>query len=109
MVDNDNKYNNKIINKIINKNDIKEIDYINEYNDYYIVKGKEYLYVFDNKYNEIFKIDCVLIYENKNNYDIIYKDELLMYLNDYYKDNKLVYEYYDLYTYKLLDKIVLGG
>ena len=109
MVYDDNKYNNKIIKNIVKNTEIKDIIYFNEYNNYYIVKDKDYIYLFDKKYKEIFKVDNVLVYENKKNYDIIYKDELLMYMNDYYKNNRLVYEYYNIYTYELIDKVIVGG
>lgn len=106
-VDNKNTTNN--VNKIKKNTNIDNIEYINYYDNYYIVKNKEYLYLFDSKYSEIFKIDNVLLYENKNNYDIIYKDGILMYMNSEYKDNKLIFTYYDLYTYEEIDKVVLGG
>ncbi len=109
MVYDDNKYNNKIIKNIVKNTEIKDIIYFNEYNNYYIVKDKDYIYLFDKKYKEIFKVDNILVYENKKNYDIIYKDELLMYMNDYYKNNRLVYEYYNIYTYEPIDKVIVGG
>ena len=40
---------------------------------------------------------------------MIYKDGMVMYMNDYYKGKLLVYEYYDLYTYELYDRVLVGG
>ena len=91
------------------KTDVKDIDYINVYGDYYIVKNDKYLYVFDKKYTEIISIDNIIIYENKNDYDIIYEDDAVMYYNDVYKGGKLEVEYYDLYTYKLIKKVLVNG
>ena len=88
---------------------INNIDYVNVYDNYYIVKNEYNLYVFDNKYKELINIDNILIHKNNNNYDIIYKDGKLLYLNDYLKNDKLYYEYYDLYSYELVNKIVIGG
>lgn len=106
---NDKRYGDSLENKIINNTDIKEINYINHYVDYYIVMDMDNLYVLDLKYVEILKIDKILIHENKRKYDMIYKDGIVMYMNDYYKNKKLIYEYYDLYTYELLDRVLVGG
>ena len=40
---------------------------------------------------------------------MIYKDGLVMYMHDYYKYKKLVYEYYDLYTYDKISEVLVGG
>lgn len=109
MTNNNQKNNNHLKTIITAKTDIKNIVYTNNYNGYYIAKNDKYIYVFNNKYDEVLKIDNILVYENQKNYAIIYKDNKVMYLNDYLKDNKLYYEYYDLYTYKLINKIVIGG
>lgn len=106
---NDNKYQRKLEKNIINNTDVKEISYLNKYGNYYIVMDMEYIYVYDLKYNEILSKDINLIHVNDNEYDIIYKDDTLMYLNNYKKDNSLVYEYYDIDTYKLIDKVYIGG
>ncbi len=106
---NDKRYEDRLKNKIINNTDIKEIEYINYYDSYYIVMDMENIYVLDNKYIELLKIDKILIHENKKMYDMIYKDGMVMYMNDYYKGKLLVYEYYDLYTYELYDRVLVGG
>ena len=106
---NDKRYEDRLKNKIINNTDIKEIEYINYYDSYYIVMDMENIYVLDNKYIELLKIDKILIHENKKKYDMIYKDGMVMYMNDYYKGKLLVYEYYDLYTYELYDRVLVGG
>ena len=105
MVYIDNKYNERIISKTM----IDSVIYYNKYDKYFIVMDNKYLYLLDNKYREIFKVDKIKIYDNINNYDIIYKNDLFMYMKDYYKNDQLIYEYYDLYTYELIDKVVLGG
>ncbi len=103
------KYYNDIEKNIIKKTDIKNINYVNGYGEYYIVRDNKYVYIFNHEYEEILKIDNILLYENKDNYDIIYDNEKVMYYHDYYEDGKLVVEYYDLYTYKLLKKIEVNG
>jgi hypothetical protein len=63
----------------------------------------------DDKYQELLRRDIYLINENDNNYEIIYKDDNLMYFNDYMKNDVLVYEYYDINTYKLINRVLVGG
>ncbi len=106
---NNNKYNDKLENNIINNTEIKKIRYIKKYDNYYIVTNNKYIYLIDSKYDIILKKDISLIHKNTNNYDIIYKDEYLMYFNDYIKDDILVYEYYDINTYELIDRVFVGG
>lgn len=105
----DSNYSNKLKNKIIDNTNIKNIEYINYYDNNYIVMDKDYLYVFDKKYKEISKEDKILIYKNNNNYDIIYKDGKFMYFSDIIKKDKLIYRYYDLYNYKLIKEVFVGG
>lgn len=109
MDNNDNRYYDKIGKDIADKTNIKNIKYINKYDNYYIVIDSDYIYILGNKYNELLKKDLTLIHENTNNYVIIYKDDLIMYFNDFFKDNKLVYEYYDINTYELSDRVFVGG
>ena len=105
----DAKYQNSLENKIIKNTDIKIVKYVNYYDKYYIVMDNVNLYLFDNDYKELLREDKVTIYENKNNYDIIYKDGKFMYFDDHLKDDKLTYKYYDIHTYKLIDSVLVGG
>jgi len=109
MINNDNKYYKSMKNDIIKNTELDYIDYINKYDNYYIVADNDYLYLIDIDYNMILDIELSSIYENTNDYDIIYKDSEFMYFNDYMEDNKLVYEYYDLYTYESIDRVLVGG
>ncbi|MGN1358576.1 MAG: hypothetical protein ACI4WU_04335, partial [Bacilli bacterium] len=88
---------------------IDNIIYINKYNDYYIVKDREYLYLINSEYRIISEIDNNLLYENKENYDIIYDDEVFMYMDDEYIDDGVIYRYYDIYSYELINEIKVGG
>lgn len=95
--------------KLIKKHkNITNIEYLNMYDNYYLVLDKDYLYLIDSKYKTISKLDRRLLHENKNNYALIYQDEQIMYFKDTKKDNKLTYEYYDIYTYKLIKTITVG-
>ena len=103
--------NTKDIEKVIVKNtEIKNIEYVNIYDGYYIVMDLDNLYLFDKEYEEIFNIKVDKLHKNKNNYDIIYRNKKVMYMDSYKNKKKgLVFKYYDIYTYELIDKIVIGG
>lgn len=107
MVYVDNRDNNKLNKLIVEKTKIKDFNYVSKYDNYYIVLTDDYLYLYDNKFLELFKIDASLIHQNDKNYDIIYSNKKLMYFNDCYKGKKNIIEYYDLYTYELIERIVL--
>ena len=107
VINNDKRYINKLKSNIINNTEIKSIKYINKYDNYYIVMDNKKLYLITGDYNTLLEVDRILIHENNKNYDIIYKDERLMYFSDLSKKNKLKYRYYDLYTYELIDEVVI--
>lgn len=109
MVYVDKKDSNNLNDMIVKKTDIKQYNYINKYDNYYIVLTNDYLYLYDNSFLELLKVDTTLIYKNNKNYDIIYDGNQLMYFHEYMNKNNNIYEYYNLYTYELIDKIVLGG
>lgn len=109
MVRNNDKNYNKMIKEIENNTLVKEVVYVNKYNNYFIVEDNEYLYLINDKYKIISEIDINLLYKNSKNYDIIYRDERFMYMKDSYKDGKLYYQYYDIYNYSLIDEIMVGG
>lgn len=109
MIGNNNRYYDKIKKIIEEECKIDNIIYINKYNDYYIVMDKEYLYLINSEYRIISEIDNNLLYENKEKYDIIYDDEVFMYMDDEYIDNGVIYRYYDIYSYELIDEIKVGG
>jgi len=104
MVNNNSKY----LDNMEEKFGIDNIKYINKYDNKYVLVDDEYLYLFDYDYRNIISISADKICE-KINFDIIYRNEEFQYLNDYYLDNNLIYEYYNVYNYKLIEKIVLGG
>lgn len=96
-------------NKLIIKNtSIEKVDYLNIYGNKYIVLADDNLYVFDKEYHELLNIDKILIHDNKNNYDIVYDDKL-MYQECLEKGNKIIYNYYDIYSYEFIKSVSLGG
>lgn len=101
----DNKYDKNNYKIIMDKTDIKNISYVNRYGDYYIVLNDKYLYAINKEYKIVSEIDKILLYENSEKYDIIYDNELFMYLDD----DVGKYRYYDIYSYKLAKEIDIGG
>lgn len=108
MIGIDNKYINNMEKDIIKNTGIKDIAYVNKYDENYIVLDNEYLYLFNSDYEEIYKIKNSLLYDNKNNYDIIYKDDTIMYMENYKNKEGIIFKYYDIYTYEVIEKIVVG-
>ncbi len=106
-ITNDNYYNN--ISKSIKDNYANiNLYYVNKYNDYYIFLSDENYGVLDGEYNEIMLISKSLVHDNTNNYDVIYKDNKLIYQEEVLDKDKLMINYYDIYTYQLDKTITMG-
>ena len=108
MVNIDNKYFNGLKKEISENTDITDIVYVNKYNDHYIVKDNEYIYLFNSNYEEITRIKLSLLYDKKKKYDIVYRDKTIMYMDNFKNKEGIIYRYYDIYTYELIDEIVIG-
>ena len=108
MVSIDNKYFNSLKKEILDNTNISDIEYVNKYNDHYIVMDSEYIYLFNSSYEEITRIKISLVYDNKENYDIVYRNKTIMYVDDYKNKERIIYRYYDIYTYELIDEVVIG-
>ena len=107
-ITNDNYYNN--ISKSIKDNYANiNLYYVNKYNDYYIFLSDENYGVLDGEYNEIMLISKSLVHDNTNNYDVICKDNKLIYQEEVLDKDKLMINYYDIYTYQLDKTITMGG
>lgn len=94
---------------ILGNTKIKDVIYVNMYDNNYIVMDYEYLYLFDINYKELDKVRVDLLHDNKDDYDIVYIDDMFMYMDDYKNKEGVVFKYYDIYTYKLIDEVVIGG
>ena len=108
MVSIDKKNINDIKNGILKNTEINNIVYLNKYDNCYIVVDKEYLYLLNSDYEEVSKIMVSMMAKNKDNYDIIYKNKTIMYMDNYMDGDVLIYNYYDIYTYELIETIKLG-
>lgn len=108
MVSIDNDYLSDIERDIVKNTDILDIEYVNEYDGYYIVMDLEYIYLFSNDYVEIYKTKIEKLADNKNNYELVYRDNKIMYMDNYDDKKGVIFKYYDLYSYELIDEIVVG-
>ena len=104
----DNNSVHMIEKEILENTDITDIKYVNNYDDYYIVLDDENLYLLDDSYKQIYKTSSDLINDNKNGYDLIYKNNTIMYMDNYIDDNKLILKYYDLYSYDFIEEVIVG-
>ena len=99
---------NNITKSIKDNYSIKdEITYSNRYGNYYIFTTESDVYVLNNEYKEVCKKSINDLAENEDNFPIIYKTNKLMYEKTIRKKDKVVYEYYDALTGKLIKETIL--
>lgn len=99
---------NDIKKEVYNNTKIENIIDVYKYDDNYLVINEEYLYLFDFSYKEVDRISLSLLHSNDNNYQLVYRNNMIMYMDDYKNDDGLVFKYYDIYTYELVDEVVVG-
>ena len=103
---NNNKYLDNITKNIKENYNIKEkITYSNLYGNYYIFTTKTKVIVLNKEYEEIKKFNIDILSNNKNNYQLIYKNNKLMYEETIKKKDKITYKYYDATNNKLIKEI----
>lgn len=107
-VNKNDKYNNDMVSYIKkNITSLESINYINKYDNYYIVKDNLNVMVIDNDMNIVLSEKLSNIYSSYD--DIVYRLNKLMYVEKIIKDNKVTYNYYDIYNYEEIDSIVVEG
>ena len=104
MVSNDKKYSSNIEDKLG-----QDFKYVNEYDSKYIAYDDKELFLYGEDYKLIFSISLEKVCDNDKKYDIIYRHDDFMYMNSYYEKDDLIYEFYNIYDCKFVDKIVLRG
>ena len=77
------------------------------YGNYYIFTTKNNVIVLNKEYKEILKEDIEKISKNKDNYELIYKTNKLMYEETITKENKVTYIYYDAESLKKIKETTL--
>lgn len=80
---------------------------VNVYGGYYIVSTNKEVIVLDGEYVEVMKENVSGLYDNINNYDLVYRTNKLMYEETIVDDDNLTYNYYDVYSYDYVSSIVV--
>lgn len=107
-VNKNDKYNNDMVSYIKkNITSLESINYINKYDNYYIVKDNLNVMIIDNDMNIVLSEKLSNIYSSYD--DIVYRLNKLMYVEKIVKDNKVIYNYYDIYNHEEIDSIVVEG
>lgn len=103
---NDN-YEENLMQNIYDNTNIENISYLNKSNNYYILKTDAEVIVLDLNYEELFrdKIDSLYVSE----LDLVYRRNKLFYEESEMSNDKLIYNYYDAYTYELVYTSNVGG
>lgn len=107
VVKNDNNYIDNLEYKIIENTGIKDIEYVNYYDGYFLVRDNNNLYLLDSEYSEIVNISLKMMFSQYDKYDIVYRDKTLMFMESYKNKEGLVFKYYDIYTGDEIDTIIL--
>lgn len=102
-----NKYQNKLLDNIYENTSIKNIEYLNKDNNYYIIKNKDKVIVLDLNYEEIYSINTNELIDS--NLDLTYIRNNLYYKERKKENNKLVYKYFDVKTNEEIYTTTLGG
>lgn len=88
------KYSQKLIKNIYNNTNIKNIEYINKSNNYYIIKDKQNIIVLDLNYDIVKKQSKEEI--TPSNLNIVYRRGNIYYEEKIKEKNSLIYKYYNV-------------
>ena len=102
-----NKYQDRLLDNIYENTSIKNIEYLNKDNNYYIIKTKDKVTVLDLNYEEIYSINTNELIDS--NLDLTYIRNNLYYKERKKENNKLVYKYFDVKTNEDPPPPTLGG
>lgn len=102
-----NKYQKDLIEDIYNNTNIKEINYLNKDNNYYIIKTKDKVIVLDLNYEEVYNMDLSLL--QSSNLELVYRRNNLYYEEKIREGKKITYQFYDTKTNDFIYETSLGG
>ena len=104
---NNNKYTDNITKDIIANYKVNgKINYLNKSGLYYIIIDNVNLIVLDNNYKVVLEQEKIA---RNNKYNIVYKQNRLMYEEDKVIKGKIRYTYYDINTLEKIKDITIGG
>lgn len=105
-IKNDN-YQKRLISDIYKNTDIKNIEYLNKDNNYYVVKDRDKVIVLDLNYEEVYSIDKSKLKDN--DLDLVYRRNNLYYEEKIRDGDNLTYIFYNIDNNELAYQVLLGG
>lgn len=105
-IKNDN-YQKRLISDIYKNTDIKNIEYLNKDNNYYVVKDRDKVIVLDLNYEEVCSIDKSKLKDN--DLDLVYRRNNLYYEEKIRDGYNLTYNFYNIDNNELAYQVLLGG
>lgn len=105
-IKNDN-YQKRLISDIYKNTDIKDIEYLNKDNNYYVVKDRDKVIVLDLNYEEVYSIDKSKLKDN--DLDLVYRRNNLYYEEKKRDGDNLTYNFYNIDNNELAYQVLLGG
>ena len=105
-IKNDN-YQKRLISDIYKNTDIKDIEYLNKDNNYYVVKDRDKVIVLDLNYEEVYSIHKSKL--NDNDLDLVYRRNNLYYEEKIRDGDNLTYNFYNIDNNELAYQVLLGG
>lgn len=105
-IKNDN-YQKRLISDIYKNTDIKDIEYLNKDNNYYVVKDSDKVIVLDLNYEEVYSIDKSKLKDN--DLDLVYRRNNLYYEEKIKDGDNLTYNFYNIDNNELAYQVLLGG
>lgn len=105
-IKNDN-YQKRLISDIYKNTDIKDIEYLNKDNNYYVVKDRDKVIVLDLNYEEVYSIDKSKLKDN--DLDLVYRRNNLYYEEKIRDGDNLTYNFYNIDNNELSYQVLLGG
>lgn len=100
-------YNKKLFDDIYSNSNIKNINYVNKSNNYYIVKNDKEIVVMDLNYDKINSVNVSDIYDS--DLDIVYRRGNIYYEEKVNDKDKLIYKYYNINNGEFVFDITVGG
>lgn len=100
-------YNKKLFDDVYSNSNIKNINYVNKSNNYYIVKNDKEIVVMDLNYDKINSVNVSDIYDS--NLDIVYRRGNIYYEEKINDKDKLIYKYYNINNGEFVFDITVGG
>ena len=100
-------YNKKLFDDVYSNSNIKNINYVNKSNNYYIVKNDKEIVVMDLNYDKINSVNVSDIYDS--DLDIVYRRGNIYYEEKINDKDKLIYKYYNINNGEFVFDITGGG